>query len=67
MRAIYYDEFRGPVCVQNVTDPAPTPDGVVIRVEASGLYRSLRKRGRHVQVGLFNETGVTAIDDFAQV
>ena len=40
MRAIYYDEFRGPVSVQNVADPTPTPDGVVIRVEASGLCRS---------------------------
>ena len=40
MRAIYYDEFRGPVAVQNVADPTPTSDGVVIRVEASGLCRS---------------------------
>jgi len=40
VRAIYYDEFRGPVSVQNVADPTPTPDGVVVRVEASGLCRS---------------------------
>jgi len=40
VRAIFYDEFRGPVSVQNVADPAPTPDGVVIRVEATGLCRS---------------------------
>jgi len=40
VRAIFYDEFRGPVSVQNVDDPAPTPDGVVIRVEATGLCRS---------------------------
>lgn len=40
MRAIYYDEFRGPVAVQNVADPVPTPDGVVIQVKASGLCRS---------------------------
>ena len=40
MRAIYYETFRGPVSVQSVPDPAPTPDGVVIRVKASGLCRS---------------------------
>jgi alcohol dehydrogenase len=40
MRAIYYDTFKGPVSVRNVPDPSPTPDGVVIRVEASGLCRS---------------------------
>jgi len=40
VRAIFYDEFRGPVSVQSVADPAPTPDGVVIRVKATGLCRS---------------------------
>jgi alcohol dehydrogenase len=40
MRAIYYDTFKGPVSVRNVPDPSPTPDGVVIRVEASGLCHS---------------------------
>jgi alcohol dehydrogenase len=40
MRAIYYDEFEGLVTVRNVPDPVPTPDGVVIRVEASGLCLS---------------------------
>ena len=40
MRAIFYQAFRGPVSVQSVPDPTPTPDGVVIRVEASGLCRS---------------------------
>ena len=40
MRAIYYEEFQGPVAVRQVADPSPTPDGVVIRVEASGLCRS---------------------------
>jgi alcohol dehydrogenase len=40
VRAIYYDEFRGPVTVRNVADPVPTPDGVVIQVKASGLCRS---------------------------
>jgi len=40
VRAIYYDAFEGPVSVRNVADPTPTPDGVVIRVEATGLCRS---------------------------
>ena len=40
MRAVYYEAFRGPVTVQDVPDPTPTPDGVVIRVRASGLCRS---------------------------
>jgi alcohol dehydrogenase len=40
VRAIYYDEFEGPVAVRAVDDPAPTKDGVVIRVMASGLCRS---------------------------
>jgi len=40
MRAVYYDEFQGPVSVRNVSDPSPTPDGVVVKVEATGLCRS---------------------------
>jgi alcohol dehydrogenase len=40
VRAIYYEEFGGAVTVRNVADPYPTPDGVVIRVEATGLCRS---------------------------
>lgn len=40
MRALYYEQFQGPVSVRKVPDPAPAPDGVVIRVEASGLCRS---------------------------
>ncbi len=40
MRAVYYDEFQGPVSVRHVADPSPTPGGVVVRVEATGLCRS---------------------------
>lgn len=40
MRAAFYEKFAGPVTVCNVADPEPTPDGVVIRVCASGLCRS---------------------------
>ena len=40
MRAVYYEEFGGPVTVRNLPDPEPAPDGVVIRVHATGLCRS---------------------------
>ncbi len=40
MRALYYEEFGGPVTVRTVSDPEPPPGGVVIRVCASGLCRS---------------------------
>lgn len=40
MRAIHYEAFQGPVTVQTVADPAPPPDGVVIRVEVTGLCLS---------------------------
>jgi len=40
MRALYYESFQGPVTLETLPDPAPTPDGVVIRVRASGLCRS---------------------------
>ena len=40
MRAIYYDQFQGPVRVQEVPDPTPVAGGVVLKVGASGLCRS---------------------------
>lgn len=40
MRAAIYDQFRGPVAVRNVSDPAPPDDGVVISVKATGICRS---------------------------
>jgi len=40
VRALYYESFGGAVTVQTVPDPTPTPDGVVIRVKATGLCRS---------------------------
>jgi alcohol dehydrogenase len=40
MRGAIYEQFRGPIRVQSVTDPAPPEDGVVICVKATGICRS---------------------------
>ncbi|HVY80936.1 MAG TPA: zinc-dependent alcohol dehydrogenase family protein [Steroidobacteraceae bacterium] len=40
MRAVLYEQFRQPLSVQDVPDPAPPDDGVVIAVKATGLCRS---------------------------
>ena len=40
MRAAIYREFGGPIAMQEVPDPTPPHDGVVIEVRASGLCRS---------------------------
>jgi len=40
MRALVYDEFAGPLSVRDVPDPVPPPDGVVVRVGATGVCRS---------------------------
>src|SRR3954462_8410936 len=40
MRAVLYEQFGQPPRVQNVADPTPTPQGVVIKGEATGLCRS---------------------------
>ena len=40
MRAILYETFGGPLELRQLPDPAPPADGVVIRVEASGVCRS---------------------------
>ncbi|HKA60427.1 MAG TPA: zinc-dependent alcohol dehydrogenase family protein [Gemmatimonadales bacterium] len=40
MKAVRYDEFEGPLRLVDVPDPAPPPDGVVVRVGVSGLCRS---------------------------
>lgn len=40
MKAVCYEEFRGPLKLTNVTDPSPNENGVVVKVEASGLCLS---------------------------
>jgi len=40
MKAAYYTEFASPITIEGLPDPRPSPDGVVVRVEASGVCRS---------------------------
>ena len=40
MRAVYYDAFKQLPVIRLVPDPAPKPDGLVVKVEATGLCRS---------------------------
>ena len=40
MRAAVYSEFAKPLSIQDLPDPIPSDDGVVIRVKATGLCRS---------------------------
>ncbi len=40
MKAAVYEKFAHPLTIQTVPDPVPTADGVVIRVEATGICRS---------------------------
>ncbi|MFT5500273.1 MAG: alcohol dehydrogenase [Woeseiaceae bacterium] len=40
MKAAIYEKFQGPVAIQDVPVPDPTNDGVVLKVEATGVCRS---------------------------
>lgn len=40
MKAVVYEAFRAPISLQTVTDPICPPDGVIVRVMATGLCRS---------------------------
>jgi alcohol dehydrogenase len=40
MKAAIYTEFKKPLSIENLPDPKPTDDGVVIRVKATGICRS---------------------------
>jgi alcohol dehydrogenase len=40
MKALIFEDFGAPAKIANVPDPAPTDDGAVIKVMASGICRS---------------------------
>lgn len=40
MRAAIFERFQGPITIQNIEDPTPKNDGVVVKVNATGLCRS---------------------------
>ena len=40
MRGLVFEQYGGPLEVRDLPDPAPAPDGVVVRVGASGVCRS---------------------------
>ncbi|MBZ6076093.1 zinc-dependent alcohol dehydrogenase family protein [Microvirga puerhi] len=40
MKAVVYEQFSAPPRIQNVPDPSPSAEGVVVKVEATGLCRS---------------------------
>ncbi len=40
MKAAIYNEFEKPLKIENLPDPTPSPNGVVIEVKATGLCRS---------------------------
>jgi alcohol dehydrogenase len=40
VRGVIFEEFAGPLRVQQLPDPTPTPDGVVLAVKSTGICRS---------------------------
>lgn len=40
MKALVYENFKGNLSVQNLPDPTVKPDGVIVKVTATGLCRS---------------------------
>jgi len=40
VRAAVFHEFEGPLTIEELPDPAPPPDGVVVEVGATGICRS---------------------------
>jgi D-arabinose 1-dehydrogenase-like Zn-dependent alcohol dehydrogenase len=40
VRALVFEEYAGPLRLQDVPEPSPSPRGVVVRVGASGVCRS---------------------------
>jgi len=40
VKALYYEQFRGPLLIGELPDPSATADGVVVEVRATGVCRS---------------------------
>lgn len=40
MKAAIYEQFQGPLAIEQVADPTPSPTGVVLAVKACGICRS---------------------------
>ena len=40
MRAMYFEQFNGPIEIRDIEVPYPAPKSVLIKVEATGLCRS---------------------------
>ncbi|MBE9489773.1 MAG: zinc-dependent alcohol dehydrogenase family protein [Bacteroidetes bacterium] len=40
MRAAVFETFQGEITIQNIKDPTPKSDGVIVKVNATGLCRS---------------------------
>ena len=40
MKAVFYTEFENPPVIETLPDPEPSPSGVVVKVEATGVCRS---------------------------
>jgi alcohol dehydrogenase len=40
MKALVFEKYQGPLSIQELPDPDPGSDGVVVRVKATGLCRS---------------------------
>ncbi len=40
MKAVYFEQFQGPVEIREVRAPKVSPDSVIVKVEATGLCRS---------------------------
>jgi alcohol dehydrogenase len=40
MKALYYEQFGGPITLESLPDPTPHPSSVVVKVGATGLCRS---------------------------
>ena len=40
MKAAVFETFQGPITIQNIPDPTPKVDGVVVKLSATGLCRS---------------------------